>query len=90
MRALVLTLCMAIDIYAWVIFAYVLLSWFPHEKGFMAKLYDALGVVCEPFLKLFRNLIPALRTQGAAVDFSPIIAFFALQLVEFLLRRFLL
>ena len=90
MRAVVLTLCSAIEIYAWIIFIYVLLSWFPHREGFMAKLYDGLGAVCEPFLKLFRKLIPTMRTQGGGVDFSPIIAFFALQIIEYLLRRFLL
>lgn len=90
MRAVVLTLCGAIEIYAWIIFIYVLMSWLPHENGFMAKLYGWLGIVCDPFLDLFKKIIPPLRTGGAAMDFSPIVAFFALQIIEYLLRRFLL
>lgn len=88
MRSAVLSLCMLIRLYSWVIFAYVILSWFP-RKGALGKIYDALGVVCEPFLKLFRKLIPPLQGNGMAVDFSPIVAFFALQLIEMLIRRLL-
>ena len=90
MNAVVQTICMLLEIYAWIIFIYVILSWFPHDKGFMAKLYDTLGMICEPYLKLFRKIIPPVRGQGAAIDFSPIVAFIALQLVEMLLRRLLL
>ena len=90
MTAIVQTVCMLLEIYAWVIFIYVILSWFPHETGIMAKIYDALGTVCEPYLKLFRKFIPPVGGRGAAIDFSPIVAFIVLQLVEMLLRRLLL
>ena len=90
MTVVVQTLCMLLEIYAWVIFIYVILSWFPHETGIMGKIYDALGTVCEPYLKLFRKFIPPVGGRGAAIDFSPIVAFIALQLVEMLLRRLLL
>lgn len=91
MNAVIQTLCMLLEIYAWVIFIYILMSWLPHENGFLAKVYDALGMVCEPFLKLFRKILPPVGGRsGAAIDFSPIIAFVALQLVEMLLRRLLL
>ncbi len=85
MRAIVLTLCTLIEIYAWVVFAYILLSWFP-KNGVLGKIYYALGTICEPFLRIFRRFIPPLRMGAMAMDFSPIVAFFALQLVEYLIR----
>lgn len=90
MALVVRTLCSLISLYAWVIFIYVLLSWFP-AGGVIGKIYDALGVVCEPFLKLFRKIIPPVGGRnGVAVDFSPIVAFVVLQLLEIGIRRLLL
>lgn len=89
MAVIVRTLCSLISLYAWVIFIYVLFSWFPHT-GVLGKIYDALGIVCEPFLKWFRKIIPPVGGNGVAVDFSPIVAFVVLQLIEMLLRRLLL
>ncbi len=89
MTMVVLIICQLIGIYSWVLFAYVLLSWFPKD-GIFGKIYDALGVVCEPFLKWFRKIIPPVGGGGVAVDFSPIVAFFALQLLEYLIRRLFL
>lgn len=42
--------------------------------------------VCEPFLRLFRRLIPAF----GGIDFSPILAIFTLQIVNSLLVNDLL
>ena len=90
MGVVVRTLCGLISLYAWVIFIYVLLSWFP-QSGVIGKIYDALGIVCEPFLKLFRKIIPPVGGKsGVAVDFSPIVAFVVLQLIEIGIRRLFL
>ena len=90
MVAVVRTVCSLIEVYAWVIFIYVLLSWFP-SGGVIGKIYDALGTVCEPYLKLFRKIIPPVGGKsGVGIDFSPIVAFVVLQLIEMLIRRLLL
>ena len=91
MYVVVRTLCGLISIYAWVIFIYVLLSWFP-RTGVLGKIYDFLGQICEPYLQLFRKFIPPVGggQGGMAVDFSPIVAFLALQLLEYIIRRILL
>lgn len=40
-------------------------------------LYDTT----EPFLRIFRGLLPAMRMGGMGLDFSPILAFLVLQYV---------
>lgn len=77
-----------IGIYSWIIFFYVLFSWFPHSSGFMGKLYSFLGAICDPFLKPFQKLIkPVSMGNGMAMDFSPIVAFVVLQIVVMILQR---
>ena len=34
-----------VDVYSFLIFAYVLMSWVPHEKGLLADIYRALGML---------------------------------------------
>ena len=62
--------------YGTLIFIYVLMSWFP-MRGALYDIYKVLGTIVEPYLALFRNLIP---TVGA-FDFSPLVAYFVLQIV---------
>jgi YggT family protein len=62
--------------YGTLIFIYVLMSWFP-MRGALYDIYKVLGTIVEPYLALFRNLIP---TMGA-FDFSPLVAYFVLQIV---------
>lgn len=62
--------------YGLLIFIYVLMSWFP-MRGAIHDIYAVLGSVVEPYLRLFRNLIPAMGN----FDFSPLVAYFVLQMV---------
>lgn len=64
------------DIYSLIIFVYVMMSWIPHEKDILADIYRALGMLCDPYLGLFRKIIPPL---GGMVDVSPILALLVLQ-----------
>lgn len=77
------------NFYTGVIFVYILLSWFPHDHGFLGDVYNVLGRVCEPFLGLFRRFIPPIGGNGMAIDISPIIAILVLQLVVQLVVRLL-
>jgi uncharacterized protein YggT (Ycf19 family) len=45
--------------------------------------------ICEPFLRLFRGLLPAIRMGGMGLDLSPIIAFIVLIIVENIARSVL-
>jgi YggT family protein len=66
-----------IGVYALLVFVYVLTSWIRLPYSFnpvQRFLYD----VCEPYLRLWRRFLP----QFGGLDFSPIIAFFALGVLD--------
>ena len=65
-----------VDIYSFIIFIYVLMSWFPTMNGVVYDIYTTLGKICDPYLNLFRRFIPPI---GGMVDVSPIIALLVLQ-----------
>lgn len=66
--------------YVLLIFIYVIMSWLPGtmDNGPVGQIYRALGVLCEPYLGLFRRFIPPI---GGMVDISPIVAVIVLQLI---------
>ncbi len=74
------------DAYSLVIFVYVMMSWIPMGGGIVADVYQALGKVCDPYLDLFRRLIPPI---GGMVDISPILALLVLQFGVRLIVSFL-
>ncbi len=67
-----------VDLYTFIIFIYVLLSWIPTKQGVLQNIDEVLGKLCDPYLDLFKRFIPPL---GGMVDISPIIAIVVLQLV---------
>ncbi len=64
-------------IYQWLIIAYIVFSWFPKLAG--SKVGEIIARLVEPFLAPFRKLPP----QVGMVDFSPIIALFALIFLKY-------
>ena len=78
-----------VGVFVWVyillIFAYVITSWIrlPDPfRPFVRFLHD----VCEPYLRLFRRILPAL----GPVDVSPIVAVFVLYVALWLVNSVLL
>ncbi len=69
-----------IQFYIMLIIVYVLMSWFP-VSGFIEEIHRVLGSLVEPYLGLFRRIIPPI----GAIDISPIVAIFALQILGNLL-----
>jgi len=64
-----------LDFYSLLIFVYVIMSWFPmRSDGIFADLYRVLGSLAEPYIGIFRRIVP---TAGA-VDFSPLVALLVL------------
>lgn len=75
------------DIYGWLIVIWCILSWVPRTgSGFFEDLRAAISTLVEPFVGLFRRLIPPVM----GVDFSPVVAILALSLVERLLYYLIL
>ncbi|BAY82217.1 hypothetical protein NIES267_16960 [Calothrix parasitica NIES-267] len=73
-------LLMFIQIYSWLLIARVLLTWFPQIDWYNQP-FAALSQVTDPYLNLFRNIIPSL----GGIDLSPILAFVTLNIVSGLL-----
>jgi uncharacterized protein YggT (Ycf19 family) len=64
-----------IYVYVLLIFAYVLTSWvrLPYNV-WVRRIADFLRDVCEPYLRLFRRILPPL----GPLDLSPVVAIFSL------------
>ena len=64
-----------ISFYSLAIFAYVILSWF-RPTGVLYDIYRVLAQICEPYIGLFRKIVPLV---AGGIDFSPWIAILVLQ-----------
>ena len=68
-----------VDLYSIIIVIYVVMSWIPMKSGsVVANLYDVFGKICDPYLNLFKKIMPPI---GGVVDITPIFAIIALELV---------
>lgn len=70
-------------IYSVLILIRILLTWVPRmpENAALRTVVGFVEDVTEPYLALFRRIIPPLRGGPGLIDISPIIAIFALVLV---------
>ncbi len=68
------------NVYEFLIVLWCIMSWVPRGigRGGVDAFRDALGSLVEPYLGIFRRIIPAL----GGIDFSPILAIFALSIIE--------
>ena len=75
-----------ITLYGIVLIAYILMSWvrIPYSLT-MDRIQHFLHDVSEPYLRLFRRLIP----MAGPLDFSPIVAFLVLAVIDQLVTRIL-
>ena len=73
-----------LNFYEILIVAYVLMSWFAHPGtgGLLGDIYGVLRTLCEPYVGLFRRLIPPLQIGAGGLDFSPLVALIVLQIIE--------
>jgi uncharacterized protein YggT (Ycf19 family) len=74
-----------IEFYQILILAYVLMSWLRPSTGLVYDIYRTLGTICEPWLGIFRKIIPPL----GMMDVSPIVAMISLSIISSLLIRLL-
>lgn len=77
-----------IQAYLVVLLVRIVLTWFPinpWSRG--ARVVRVLATVTDPVLLPLRRVIPPLRLgSGAAIDLSPLIVFFGLEVLITLLR----
>ncbi len=80
MELLIRTLLTFVQFYSYLLIGRVLLTWFPQIE-WSSQPFAALSQITDPYLNLFRNIIPPL----GGIDLSPILAFLALNVVSGLL-----
>jgi YggT family protein len=66
-----------ISIYSALLIIRILLTWFPNVNMYNQP-FLALTQITDPYLNLFRSIIPPL----GGIDFSPMLAFIVLNLVS--------
>lgn len=68
------------NVYEFLIVLWCLMSWVPRGagRGAVGDFRDALGMLVEPYLSFFQRFIPPF----GGIDFSPIVAIFALGIIE--------
>jgi YggT family protein len=72
-------LCAVLSVYYIVLFARVILSWFPMQPGTaMASIASIIYQLTEPVMGPVRRIIP---TVGM-IDISPIVVFFGLRILQ--------
>lgn len=72
-------LCSLISVYYIVLFARIILSWFPMQPGTaMASIASVIYQLTEPVMGPVRRLIPTI----GMIDISPIVVFFGLRILQ--------
>lgn len=82
MNLLITTLATFVSLYSYLLITRVLLTWFPTIE-WSNQPFAALSQISDPYLNLFRSIIPPL----GGMDFSPILAFLALNIVGGILNN---
>ena len=81
---LITTINWVCNVYFWLIFIRCLLSWFPLDRNKQPVAF--LCYLTDGYLNLFRRIIPPF----GGIDFSPIVATFALFAINFALVRIII
>ena len=71
-------------VYLILLFGRILLSWIPRlpYNPVVRSVVDFIHQVTDPYLNLFRRILPPVGGGGFALDLSPIIAIFVLYIVR--------
>lgn len=73
-----------IDFYGLLLVAYVILGWvvMASRGGALYDIYRALATICEPYLSIFRRILPPVMMGSAGIDLSPFIGLIVLQAIS--------
>ena len=74
-------LCTLVNVYIFIIFGRIILSWFPRSSGVLGTIGDVFFGLTEPVLGPVRRMIPMIAMGGMGLDLSPIIVLLGLQIV---------
>lgn len=74
-----------LNILSWLIIIQCLMSWFPGAR--YSKGYEMISMFTEPLVGPIRNVL--FRYIDIPIDFSPIVAIFAISMIQKLVAMFL-
>lgn len=76
-------ICRLLDAYLIVMFARIILSWFPiSPNSGLASVYGFLYTITEPVLGPIRRIIPPMGMGGMGLDLSPLVVFFGISILR--------
>lgn len=89
-----LIILLAVRAYTDVLFLRIIVSLLQSFAGFrppdaLRPAFNFMYDLTEPFLRLFRRLLPSVAFGGMGLDLSPILAFIALRVIHEVLLRIL-
>lgn len=86
--ALIYIIYLLVTIYAWLIVTRAVLSWFRLRRGGpISPIRRVLYAVTEPYLRLFRRLLPVVRIGAVGLDLSTVVGLIVLLIVIQVLAR---
>jgi YggT family protein len=75
-------LCLAAQLYVFVLFARIILSWFPIAPGSaLTPVFSLLYAITEPVLGPLRRILPPVGIGGMGLDLSPMIVTLVIQFI---------
>lgn len=74
----------AFRVLTYLIFAHIILSWFPQNNKTIAQISSIISEIVNPVLAPFRRLLPTVSLGGLGLDLTPIIAIFVLGIVRWI------
>ena len=75
-------LCLVFKVYLIILFARIILSWFPIGPGSgLSTVYEFLHKLTEPVLAPLRRVIPPIGMGGMGLDLSPLIVWIGLLII---------
>jgi len=78
--------CLAATILQLLIFAVIVLSWFPMApESTLGRVHGVLLRLTEPVLGPIRRALPPVRLGGAALDLSPLVVIIGILVLRFAL-----
>ena len=88
MSTLIYVVYLLLAVYSWLIIGRALLSWFPARPGSrMASVKKVLHLLTEPYLRLFRRLIPQARIGPVGLGLSTVVGLIVLFILIQVLAR---
>jgi YggT family protein len=74
--------CYALQLFVFLIFARIILSWFPPTGGFIDQIQRVVFMATEWAMGPLRRLIPPVRLGAAALDLSPMVLLLGIIVVQ--------